>query len=59
MTETPLKSIGIILGGRDHASISHGVDKIEAALKNDEALNNTVNIIKKKNQSNINKNTSL
>ena len=48
MTETPLKSIGIILGGRDHASISHGVDKIEAALKNDEALNNTVNIIKKK-----------
>ena len=48
MTETPLKSIGIILGGRDHASISHGVDKIEAALQNDEALNNTVNIIKKK-----------
>ena len=48
MTETPLKSIGTILGGRDHASISHGVDKIEAALQNDEALNNTVNIIKKK-----------
>ena len=48
MTETPLKSIGIILGGRDHASISHGVDKIEAAIQKDEALNNTVNIIKKK-----------
>ena len=48
MTETPLKSIGIILGGRDHASISHGVDKIEAAIQTDEALNNTVTIIKKK-----------
>ena len=27
MTDTPLKSIGALLGGKDHASISHGVKK--------------------------------
>ncbi len=48
LTDTPLKSIGSILGGKDHASISHGVNKIAAALEEDEALNNTVSIIKKK-----------
>ncbi len=48
ITDTPLKSIGIILGGRDHSTISHGVDKIAADLKTDETLSNTVNIIKKK-----------
>lgn len=48
LTDTPLKSIGSILGGKDHASISHGVNKISAALEEDEALNNTVSIIKKK-----------
>ena len=48
MTDIPLKSIGALLGGKDHASISHGVRKIENDLKTDEALNNTVNIIKKK-----------
>lgn len=48
MTDTPLKSIGMLLGGKDHASISHGVKKIENDIKNDEALNNTVDIIKKK-----------
>lgn len=48
MTDTPLKAIGVILGGKDHASISHGVKKIEHDIKADEALNNTVNIIKKK-----------
>ena len=48
MTDTPLKSIGALLGGKDHAAISHGVRKIENDLKTDEALNNTVNIIKKK-----------
>ena len=26
MTDTPLKSIGIMLGGRDHSTVSHGVD---------------------------------
>ncbi|MBU3878381.1 chromosomal replication initiator protein DnaA [Faecalicatena sp. AGMB00832] len=48
MTDTPLKTVGIILGGKDHASVSHGVKKIEHEITIDEALNNTVNIIKKK-----------
>ena len=43
-----LKTVGIILGGKDHASVSHGVKKIAHDLTVDEALNNTVNIIKKK-----------
>ena len=48
MTETPLKSIGIILGGKDHSTVKHGVDKIAAEVVNDEILSNTINIIKKK-----------
>lgn len=48
MTDTALKTIGVILGGKDHASISHGVKKIAAEIETDEALNNTVSIIKKK-----------
>ena len=37
MTDTPLKTIGLILGGKDHASVSHGVKKIEHDVKTDEA----------------------
>lgn len=48
MTETPLKSIGIMLGGKDHSTINHGVNKISAEIKVNETLNNTVDIIKKK-----------
>ncbi|MBQ8804074.1 MAG: chromosomal replication initiator protein DnaA [Tyzzerella sp.] len=48
MTDTPLKSIGIILGGRDHSTVSHGIDKVAEEIKINEALNNTVEIIKKK-----------
>ena len=36
MTDTPLKTIGLILGGKDHASVSHGVKKIEHDVKTDE-----------------------
>ena len=35
MTDTPLKTIGLILGGKDHASVSHGVKKIEHDVKTD------------------------
>lgn len=48
MTDAPLKSIGLELGGKDHATISHGIKKIEKDIQEDEALNNTVNIIQKK-----------
>ena len=48
MTDTSLKAIGAFLGGKDHASVTHGIKKIEAEIKTDEALHNTVNIIMKK-----------
>ena len=48
MTDTPLISIGIMLGGRDHSTVSHGVDKVTEDIKTNEALNNTIEIIKKK-----------
>lgn len=48
MTDSPLKAIGIVLGGRDHSTISHGADKIQDALLKNDSLNNTVNIIRKK-----------
>lgn len=48
MTDTPLKSIGIMLGGRDHSTVSHGVDKVAEEIHINEALNNTIEIIKKK-----------
>ena len=48
MIDIPLKSIGIILGGRDHSTINHGVDKIRQELTENDTLNNTVEIIKKK-----------
>lgn len=48
MTDTPLKTVGIVLGGKDHASVSHGVNKIGAEIEKNETLANTINIIKKK-----------
>ena len=48
MTETPLQSIGRILGGRDHTTIIHGSEKIAADMNKDENLKNTIEILKKK-----------
>ena len=48
MTDVPLKAIGAMLGGRDHSTVSHGVDKVAEEIKMNEALNNTIEIIKKK-----------
>ena len=48
MTETSLKAVGVILGGKDHSTIKHGIEKIENELQADETLSNTINIIKKK-----------
>ncbi|MEG0933549.1 MAG: chromosomal replication initiator protein DnaA [Lachnospiraceae bacterium] len=48
MTDTPLKSIGLTLGGKNHTTISYGVEKIAAEINENEALHNTVDIIKKK-----------
>ena len=48
MTDTPLKTIGIMLGGRDHSTVNYGIQKVTEDIKEDEILYNTVDIIKKK-----------
>ena len=41
--------IGKYLGGRDHTTIIHGIEKIKADIgKNDSNLINTLDILKKK-----------
>lgn len=46
--ENSLKTIGIILGGKDHSTVKYGIEKIESEMKKDETLANTIYIIKKK-----------
>ena len=46
--ENSLKTIGIILGGKDHSTLKYGIEKIDSEMKKDETLSNTINIIKKK-----------
>ena len=48
MTDEPLKSIQLLLGGRNHATILYGIEQIEESLLTDEILKNTIHIIKKK-----------
>ncbi len=48
MTDAPLKTIGLMLGGKDHSTISYGAEKIAEEIKINDTLNNTVDIIKKK-----------
>lgn len=48
MTDTPLKTIGIVLGGKDHSTVKYGAEKISQEIENDETLANTISIIKKK-----------
>ena len=43
-----LKNIGKFLGGRDHTTIIHGADKIEAEIQKSESLSSTIDTIKKK-----------
>ena len=48
MTSTPLQQIGKFLGGRDHTTVIHGIEKITKDLPKDPALQNTIEILKKK-----------
>ena len=48
MLNIPLQEVGRALGGRDHTTIMHGVDKITEELKTDPSLQNTIDILKKK-----------
>ncbi|MGI6081197.1 MAG: chromosomal replication initiator protein DnaA [Candidatus Avilachnospira sp.] len=48
MTSAPLQQIGKCLGGRDHATIINGINKISDELKTNEQLRTQIDIIKKK-----------
>lgn len=48
MTDTPLDSIGALLGGRDHSTIIHGVQKISEEYESDDTTHNLIDTIKKK-----------
>ncbi|MDO5392945.1 MAG: chromosomal replication initiator protein DnaA [Eubacteriales bacterium] len=48
MIDIPLKSIGTYIGKRDHSTVIHGINKIDAELQNSDTMRNTVEIIKKK-----------
>ncbi len=48
LTDVSLESIGSNVGGRDHSTVMHGVDKIKEDINNDEELKNKISIIRKK-----------
>ncbi len=48
MTDTPLETIGALLGGRDHSTIIHGIKKITQEYEDNEAFHNLIETIKKK-----------
>ena len=47
-TSTSLKSIGKILGGRDHTTVMHGIEKIEHEIPIDSNISNTIDVLRKK-----------
>ena len=48
LTDVSLDSIGSNVGGRDHSTVMHGVDKIKEDINNNEELRNKISIIRKK-----------
>lgn len=48
MINTPLKSIGALMGNRDHTTVLHGVEKITKELETSETLRSTLDVIRKK-----------
>ena len=48
MTDTPLETIGALLGGRDHSTIIHGIKKITQEYETNETSHNLIETIKKK-----------
>lgn len=48
LTNCSLEYIGNILGGKDHSTILHGINKIEGELKTNEELNHDISVLKKK-----------
>ncbi len=48
MTESSLKAVGVVLGGKDHSTVKYGIEKIEKEARESESLANTLTILKKK-----------
>lgn len=48
MTEVTLKSIGKVLGGRDHTTIMNGISKIENEVETSDSTREIIDILKKK-----------
>ncbi len=48
MTDTSLDSIGSLLGGRDHSTIIHGINKIDEEYESNETTRGLIDTIKKK-----------
>ena len=48
MTNSSLKAVGIVLGGKDHSTVKYGIEKINDEAETSESLSNTLNILKKK-----------
>lgn len=46
MIDIPFKSIGNMIGKKDHSTVMHGVDKIKKELETNAELRNTIEIIK-------------
>lgn len=48
MTDTSLDAIGTLLGGRDHSTIIHGIQKITEEYESDQQTRNLIETLKKK-----------
>lgn len=48
MTNSSLKAVGVVLGGKDHSTVKYGIEKISDEAQTSESLSNTLNILKKK-----------
>ncbi len=48
LLDTPFKKIGKVFGGKDHATVISGVNKVEKSLKTDEALRNVIQELEKR-----------
>jgi len=48
LTDAPLQTVGNMLGKRDHSTVIHGIEKIEKDLKNNQSLQNNINVLIKK-----------
>lgn len=48
MTESSLKAVGVVLGGKDHSTVKYAIEKIENEAKVSESFSNTLSILRKK-----------